>query len=237
MSISSGAVTYGKEEIRFSVLFSGRKTLGIEVYPDSNVLVKAPVGTDPADIRNRVSRRVRWILRQQQYFRQFNPRTPSRQFVGGETHLYLGRQFRLKIGSGERDCVKLTRGFLNVQLKGAVSSDKVKALLEQWYAAKAAVRFAENLDRCWPYFERLDLVKPRLQLRRMRSRWGSLSKSGTLTLNTELIRAPKECIDYVITHELCHLRFHDHSTDFYRLLEKVMPDWEKRKHKLELALV
>ncbi len=64
-----------------------------------------------------------------------------------------------------------------------------------------------------------------------------MSRSGTLTLNTDLIRAPKECIDYAITHELCHIQFHDHSSDFYRLLEKVMPDWQKRKHKLELALV
>jgi len=78
---------------------------------------------------------------------------------------------------------------------------------------------------------------PRLQVRRNEKRWGSLSRGGILTLNTDLIRAPRECIDYVITHELCHLKCHDHSPEFYRLLEKVMPDWEKRKHKLELALV
>lgn len=237
MNLSSGTVNHGKQQIQFRVLYSARKTLGIEVYPDCNVLVKAPVGTEPAEIQKRVSRRVRWILKQQHYFHQFNPRTPMRQFVGGETHLYLGRQFRLKTVNGNQDCVKLTRGYLNVELKGYISADKVKGLLEGWYAAKAAARFAENLDRCWPYFERLQLVKPRLQIRRMQKRWGSLSRNGTLTLNTDLIRAPKECIDYVITHELCHIQFHDHSPDFYRLLEKVMPDWEKRKHKLELALV
>jgi hypothetical protein len=70
----------------------------------------------------------------------------------------------------------------------------------------------------------------------MRKRWGSLSKGGMLTLNTDLIRAPRECIDYVIIHELCHLKYHDHGSEYYRLLERVMPDWEKRKHKLELAL-
>lgn len=232
-----GTVKYGKEQVQFNVLYSARKTLGIEVYPDSNVVVKAPVGTDPAEVQKRVFKRVRWILRQQHYFRQFDPRTPVRQFVGGETHLYLGRQYRLAISTGKQDLVKLTRGYFTVEVKGDVYSEKVKSLLDGWYAARAAARFEERLGHCWPCFEKLGLLKPRLQIRRMQKRWGSLSTSGTLTLNTDLIRAPKECIDYVITHELCHIQCHDHSSDFYRLLEKVMPDWEKRKHKLELALV
>jgi predicted metal-dependent hydrolase len=232
-----GTVKYGKEQIQFNVLYSVRKTLGIEVYPDSNVVVKAPLGTDPAEVQKRVFKRVRWILRQQHYFRQFDPRTPARQFVGGETHLYLGRQFRLTISTGNQDSVKLTRGYFSVEVKSTVSSKKVKTLLDSWYSAKAAVRFEGSLSHCWPYFDKLGLMKPRMQIRRMQKRWGSLSKSGTLTLNTDLIRAPKECIDYVITHELCHIQCHDHSSDFYRLLEKVMPDWEKRKHKLELVLV
>jgi len=232
-----GTVNYGKEQVHFNVLYSARKTLGIEVYPDSNVVVKAPLGTDPVEVQKRVVKRVRWILRQQHYFRQFDPRTPVRQFVGGETHLYLGRQFRLAISSGNKDSVKLTRGYFGVEVKCGVSSEKVKSLLDRWYAAKAAVKFEESFDHCWPYFEKLGLPKPRMKIRRMQKRWGSLSGGGQLTLNTDLIRAPKECIDYVITHELCHLQYHDHSSDFYRLLEKVMPDWEKKKHKLELALV
>lgn len=232
-----GTVNYGKEQVQFNVLYSARTTLGIEVYPDSNVVVKAPLGTDPAEVQKRVFRRVRWILRQQHYFQQFDPRTPVRQFVGGETHLYLGRQFRLAISTGNQDSVKLTRGYFVVEVKSAVSSDKVKSLLDGWYAGRAAVKFEESFTHCWPYFDKLNLLKPRLQIRRMQKRWGSLSKGGQLTLNTDLIRAPKECIDYVITHELCHLQCHDHSSDFYRLLEKMMPDWEKRKHKLELALV
>lgn len=237
MNRSIDTVTYGREQVQFNVLYSARKTLGIEVYPDSNVVVKAPLGTDPAEVQKRVFKRVRWILRQQHYFRQFDPRTPVRQFVGGETHLYLGRQFRLAISTGNQDSVKLTRGYFSVEVKSAVSSEKVKILLDSWYAGRAVVKFEENFSHCWPYFEKLGLTKPRLQIRRMQKRWGSLSRGGQLTLNTDLIRAPKECVDYVITHELCHLQCNDHSSEFYRLLEKVMPDWERRKHKLELALV
>lgn len=230
-------VTYGKENISFSVLRGARKTLAIEVYPDSSVVIKAPTGTGFDEIQKKVSKRARWIIKQQEYFRQFDPRTPERQFVGGETHLYLGKQFRLKVSEGDRDSVKLSRGYFQVERKNSILPDHVKVLLNTWYLEKATVAFHASFERCWPYFERLGLTKPRIQARRMRKRWGSLSMGGQLTLNPDLIRAPKECIDYVITHELCHLQCHNHSSEFYRLLEKVMPDWEKRKHKLELALV
>lgn len=214
-----------------------RKSLEIAVHPDSTVLIKAPVGTRFEEIQMRVFKRAGWIKRQLDYFRQFEPRTPARQYVGGETHLYLGRQYRLKISSGERDEVKLIRGHFQIEVKGNASPDKVKSLLEVWYAEKATDRFRESFERCWPSFEKLSLARPRLQIRRMKKRWGSLSKNGTLTLNADLIRAPKECIDYVVAHELCHLQYHDHSPAFYRLLDMVMPDWKKRKHELELALV
>ncbi len=230
-------VTYGKENISFNVLRGARKTLAIEVYPDSSVVVKSPTETGLDEIQKIVSKRARWILKQQQYFRQFDPRTPGRQFVGGETHLYLGKQFRLKISEGVRDSVKLLRGYFLVETKHLSSPDHIKLLLNAWYVEKAAATFCSSFARCWPYFEQRGLTKPLIRTRRMRTRWGSLSRGGQLTLNTDLIRAPKESIDYVITHELCHLQCHDHSSEFYRLLEKVMPDWEKRKHKLELALV
>ena len=232
-----GTITYGQEKICFNVLYGARKTMAIEVFPDRSVVIKAPVGTAWEEIRKRVSKRARWILKQQHYFVQFEPRTPDRQFVGGETHLYLGRQFRLKISVGSHDSVKLSRGYFLVEAKELVESDKIRLLLERWYADKAKSTFIDSFARCWPYFAKFDLKKPRIQIRRMKKRWGSLSQGGLLTLNPALIRAPKECIDYVITHELCHLQCHDHSSEFYRLLERVMPDWEKRKHKLELALV
>lgn len=231
------SVTYGKEKISFRVLHGARKTLGIEVYPDGSVMVKAPAGTDSKEIDRRVFKRARWIIHQQGYFRQFEPRTPARQFVGGETHLYLGKQYRLKISMGERETVKLSRGYFLIDAKAPVDSDRVRLLMEKWYADRAAARFRESFERCWSVFAGHGVVRPRLQIRRMKKRWGSLSRSGLLTLNTELIRAPQECIDYVITHELCHTLHHDHGAAFYELLSEVMPDWERRKHKLELALV
>lgn len=230
-------ICYGKESIHCHVLHCSRKTLAIEVHPDSSVVIKAPNGTSLDEIQLKVGKRARWVIRQLQYFRQFEPRTPERCFVGGETHLYLGKQFRLKVSEAGTDSVKLLRGYFVVETRASAHPDKVRLLLERWYGEKAARMFQDSFEECWQHFASLGLEKPQLKIRRMKKRWGSLSNSGQLTLNTDLIRAPKECIEYVITHELCHLQCHDHSGDFYRLLEKVMPDWEKRKHKLELSLV
>lgn len=237
MNLTSGTINYGKEIISFNILYVSRKTLEIAVHPDGNVVIKAPTGTEYEKVKKKVAKRARWIKRQLDYFRQFEPRTPQRQYIGGETHLYLGKQYRLKIAIGDRDDIKLIRGYFCITVKNNPEYNNVKKLLEDWYLKKAADKFRESYRRCWPYFEKFSLSQPKLQIRRMQKRWGSLSKSGTLTLNTDLVRAPKECIDYVVTHELCHLQHNDHSPDFYRLLDRVMPDWEKRKQKLELVLV
>lgn len=237
MRLSHGVVSYGREKIEFSYCHVNRKTLEIAVHPNQAVVVKGPLGIETEEIHRRVAGRARWIIKQRNYFRQFEPRTPMRCYVGGETHLYLGKHHRLKIKKGRQNEIKLMRGYFEIKIKEPVSSNKIKCLLDEWYARKATDKFWERLNHCWPYFNKLSLPQPRLQIKRLKKRWGSLSARGMLTLNTNLIRAPKECIDYVVVHELCHLQCKDHSPKFYNLLKKIMPDWKKRKHKLELSLV
>lgn len=236
MSLSFSSVAYGKENIEFSFFHADRKTLEISVHPDQSVVIKAPFGIGIEEIRKRVVRRAGWIIKQRNFFRQFDPRTPQRRYVGGETHLYLGRHYRLRIGGGKHDAVKLIKGYFEIKIKGRISPEKVKGLLEGWYRDKAAAILDESFNRCWLYCEKFRSSKPLLQIRSMRKRWGSLSSNGRLTLNIDLILAPRECIDYVIVHELSHLRYNNHGPEFYRFLDKVMPDWEKRKHKLEETL-
>lgn len=230
-------IRYGKEHFDFDVLFVERKTLEIAVNPDMSVIVKAPLNIEMDAVKTRVVKRARWILKQRNYFRQFSPRTPERQYLGGETHLYLGRQYRLKIEASQHNQVKLIRGYFQVQATDPRNIETVQSILEKWYRQRAHDVFQESFKRCWSSFKNESFDLPSLTIRKMGTRWGSLSKNRTLTLNFDLIRAPRECIEYVITHELCHLKYHDHSANFYLLLDKVMPDWAKRKHKLEMALV
>jgi len=117
--------------------------------------------------------------------------------------------------SGAEPSVKLSRGFLRVSVKEKVESAVIKQLLDCWYAEKALQHFSVSFERCWSAFEKQGLPRPNLKVRTMKTRWGSLSSKGNLALNLALIRAPRECIDYVMTHELCHLVHSNHELGFY----------------------
>ncbi len=228
---------YGQKTIGYSLLYTERKTMEIAVHPDSTVIVKAPKGSDISLIEKKIKKRARWIIRQLNYFKQFSPKTPDRFYINGETHLYLGKQYRLKIVQGQENRVKLYRGFFQITCHNQPNPEIARRLLNKWYFEKATIQFNNSLNRCWPKVSSLAFTKPIISIKRMQKRWGSLSNKGTVTLNTDLVKAPKECIDYVVTHELCHLKYQNHSPDFYLFLDSIIPGWEKIKHKLELSMV
>lgn len=229
-------IVFGTESIGYEIRFlPTRRTIGIEVHPDLSVVVRAPADCALGVIHAKVSKRASWISAQLSNFQRYSPRTPSRQYLSGETHLYLGRQYRLKISAGEAASVKLSRGHLMVTMPGKAGPDRVKTLLHRWYLDHAGQVFTNVLDEWLTHFRGCE--RPRLIVRTMQSRWGSLSQAGTMTLNVNLIRAPRSCIEYVVAHELCHLKHRDHNANFFRLLGQVMPDWERRKQRLETALL
>jgi predicted metal-dependent hydrolase len=199
------------------------------------VLIRAPVGCPEELIAERARKRAAWISRQLHEFERYRPRTPARQYVNGESHLYLGRQYRLKLVSAEATTVTLSRSRLAIGLPGTPDPERAKALLHRWYLDRAREIFSDLLDACLPRVNGSE--RPRLIVRAMQSRWGSLSRAGTMTLNADLIRAPRPCIEYVVIHELCHLRHRNHGTRFLRLLGQTLPDWEQRKRRLEAALL
>ena len=228
-------INYGKSVIDYDLLIMDRKSLQITVYPDKRIIVKAPANAPVDAIKKYIEKRVRWIKKQLIYFSQFEPRTPPRRYVGGESHLYLGRKYRLKILIADRDQVLLKSGYFYIR---CVRQDPtyVCKLMEAWYRRRAFVYFTNLVNDCWNDFNKIGYAKPNLKIRQLKTRWGSLSTRGQLTLNLDLIKAPKECIEYVIMHELCHLEHHNHGNEFYKLLARVMPDWLDRKHKLEMVL-
>lgn len=227
------SINYGKEKITFDVSHADRKTMEIGVHPDIRVTVKAPKGIAPEVVKKRIVKRARWIKKQIDYFRRFEPRTPDRCYVGGETHLFLGRQYRFKIRKHNKSEVKLKSGYFYVMTPAPNNTQKIRDMLFDWYKSRAISIFSRRLEICYEAAKKLDIGFPRLRVKRMSKRWGSCSKAGDIFLNTELVKAPIYCIDYVIMHELCHLKLHTHNNGYYRLLSKYMPDWEKRKERLE----
>jgi hypothetical protein len=226
------AVRWGRIEIPFSYKFSKRKTLAISVRPDLAVEVLAPLETPLEVIRARVTKRGAWIRKTWREFELYLPKQPARRYINGETHRYLGRQYRLRAERGEEDSVKCLRGYLHVTSRGTPNPRKTRELLEDWYRQHARRVFRERLAECCKRASVEGIGEPPLFIRKMATRWGSCSTKGRVYLNLELIKASKECIDYVITHELCHLKISSHGPKFWRLLAKLMPDYEERRKKL-----
>ena len=139
---------YGDGKISFRLERRHRKTLAISVCPDGEVEVIAPIEAPLKKILEKVRKRAPWIHRQQRFFSQFQPRTSKREYVAGETHLYLGRQYRLKIMPHVQQQVKLHRGRLIVQSLKPRQPEVTRALVEQWYRERAQVKFRERLAQC-----------------------------------------------------------------------------------------
>lgn len=227
------SIQFGSRQIDFLIAYSDRKTLGITVTPTMDVLVKAPVDSSLKKIKEKVRKKVPWIIKQQSFFLAFHPKTTERKYISGETYLYLGRQFLLKIELSKVESVKLRGKYLEVK-----TSDKsrVKGLMNDWYMQHAKSKFQNIAEPLVDKFKRYKVEPDSIVLRNMPTRWGSCTPKGKIILNPELIKAPKGCIEYVIIHELCHLIHHDHTQKFIELQTKEMPDWEKWKSKLERLL-
>lgn len=230
---SDHAIRYGGETIPFSLHRRDRKTLSISVHPDLSVEVVAPEDAREAAILERVSRRARWILRQQRKFLSWMPKPSQRRYRGGETHRYLGRQYRLKLIKSDSTEVSLRGGFFEVRVPIPSDSATVKKAVTEWYREHAQNRFSIQLEEAFARMRAYELPQPTLSLRKMAKRWGSCTPSGEVILNPELVKAPSPCIEYVIVHELCHLRHPNHSRAFFQMLDAALPDWRERKERLE----
>ena len=227
------AIQFGSRMIDFRLEYSDRKSLGITVTPEMEVLVKAPVDTAMEKVKDKIRKKAPWIIKQQSFFLSFQPKTPQRKYISGETHLYLGRQYRLQIQIGKEESVRLKGKFIEV-----TASEKIRAkdLLIDWYLQHARIKFPAIAATLIGKFKKYKVEPSSIVLRNMPTRWGSCTPKGKIILNPELIKAPKGCIEYVIIHELCHLIHHDHTRKFLDLQTKEMKDWEKWKMKLERLL-
>ena len=231
------SVRYGRTRIDYRLGYSSRKTLAIDVHPDLSVVVTAPAGSTDEAVEQRVRKRAAWIVQQRRFFETYLPKQPPRRYVGGESHRYLGRQYRLRVHQADADAVKMARGQINVGLVDTTKKERVRTLVTAWFRGRAEAVFGEVFAGCAPLSERHGIAADGFDLRRMPNRWGSCTAEGRILLNPDLIVAPLPCIEYVVVHELAHLKHHNHGPSFYRLLTAMMPDWERKRERLNLCVV
>lgn len=229
----SSSIQFGSKIIEYQLTYSARKTLGITVNPDLTILVKAPLDSPIEKIEEKLIKRAPWIIRQLSHFLSFYPKSLPKKYVSGETHLYLGRQYRLKIEEAKKNSVWLKGKYIFVDISKKASVEK---LLKDWYLENARNKFKLYAEPLIEKFKKYNVEPTDMVLLEMPTRWGSCTPKGKIILNPGLIKAPKGCIEYVIVHELCHLVYHDHTQKFLDLQTKEMPDWEKWKLKLETLL-
>jgi len=213
---------------------SDRRTLAISVLPDGSLEVVSPRSATTDEILAKVAMRSRWIAAQRRAFQQMNARPVTRRFVSGATHRYLGRQYLLKVRSAPEAKVRLKGGYFHVEVPMNEPAE-IERALSGWYHERTHEQFTKRLHAWENWCKKQQLPAPRLQIRKMSKRWGSAATDGRISLNPELIRASSRCIDYVITHEICHLRHPNHGPGFYRLLSTLLPDWKRLKQRLEEA--
>lgn len=219
---------------RCSLERTKRRTLAISVLPDGTVEAIAPLGATVAEIRQKIEKRAGWIHRQRRHFLNLLAERPERRYCTGATHRYLGRQYRLKVTLADKPVVKLRGAYLHIGSR-SVSSRVVAALLSGWMRERAQEQFERRLVRWRTWCVERGLPEPKLRLLAMPKRWGSTQANGRLILNPELVRAPAPCIDYVIMHEICHIKHPRHDRGFYADLEKLCPKWRALKQRLETS--
>jgi predicted metal-dependent hydrolase len=230
-------IIYGDSTIDFTLIRRARKTLEISVFPDLKVKTIAPIDADISIIKQKIVKRAKWITRQIEFFQQFHPKSPLRCYLSGESHLFLGKNYRLKVIENLQKQVQLSQHQLTVYTHSPDRPDITQQIIEQWYFEQAKVILNERVTQCLTTFTPLKKFKPdSIIIRQLNNRWGSMTKIGNLILNRQLVKAPLSSIDYVITHELCHRQHPDHGNKFYELLSQVMPNWEKYKTQLEHLL-
>jgi len=228
-------LTYGGEQIRVELVPRARPgtTLRIKVHPDLRVEASIPNGTTDADLDKALKQKIRWIWQKLRDFRAVQEHATPRTYVSGESHFYLGRRHLLKVHHrpDTPETVRMLRGRLEISLHER-QSVRIQKLLELWYFTRAQEVFRLRLSAL--LLTTLWVTKPpALKLQVMQTQWGNCSPGGTITLNPHLVKAPRDCIDYVILHELCHLKEHNHGPAFWRLMERVMPEWEHHKARLD----
>ncbi len=207
-----------------------RKTVAICVKPDCSVRVMVPFMLPEKKIETLVKKKSNWIKSKIARFQEIQSQHREKEYVTGESLSYLGMTHRLEIVSGAAGEVKREQGFFHVQVATDVNDEErkpyIKERLESWYREHALEYLREQSGR---YAKEIGVVPSSIGIKGYRSRWGTCHSDGRIYFNWRIILAPPSVVNYLVVHELCHLLQADHSKNFWRCVESVLPDYAERR--------
>ena len=230
---------YKEKELAVSLKYSSRKTLGITVCPDKKIELTAPIGTSIASIQKVLERKSQWITSKLEELEKYKIREPKKNYNGGSTLKFLGREYLIKvieIPEFEEEQIIKEKKLLKVYVHNNQEKQKIHLRIEDWYRNKALLYLAKKFEQCYQKIKSYNIARPFYYLRYMSRRWGSCTSKGSILLNPEILQFPSHCIEYIIMHELCHLKHNNHSKKFYGFLETVLPDWKDRAQAMDSFL-
>ncbi|OPY26102.1 MAG: hypothetical protein A4E28_02697 [Methanocella sp. PtaU1.Bin125] len=227
-------VIHGDSRIAYNVVYSRRKSVGITVFPTGEVRVAAPARMSQAEVRGLVAEKARWIDKKLREFRAEGGRDATKKYVDGEAFLYLGKEYLLNVATGDHGpLVTLGDSRLNVILPPGVGGEKraemVRGAVFEWYRFHAEMAIDQALN---VYSPRLGILPLPYKVKNLSKRWGSCTAQNLLNFNAKIVMAPREQLEYVVAHELCHARVKDHSARFWALMGQVMPGYAAAKKAL-----
>ena len=189
------------------------------------VKVIVPMTLSDSRIRDLIVKRTSWIKSKLQE-QSDRPIAASREYVSGETVTYLGKNYRLKVLIGDQPSMKLKRGYVEATItQSDLNPEKtIRSLLQDWYRSLAERRLCEKTVRL---AQVIGVNPSSVTIKDYKSRWGSCSTKGDISYNWRIILAPHSIVDYVVVHELCHMLEHNHSSKYWKHVERHVPRWRE----------
>ncbi len=233
--ITLRAICIGDSLQQYTLERKNVKNLNLHVRKDGSIYVSANVAVPTEKIDEFLTSKCKFILDAQKRFREQEQYKPlPKQYVSGETFYIQGRSLRLKVVQAPKERVHSDGVHLFLEIKDPNDFVKRERMVKRFLDKQCKAVFEEILGELYPVFQKYGVAPPILRIRDMDTRWGScLPGKGVVTLNKRLLEAPRNCIEYVVTHELCHFIHPNHSKHFYAFLSMLMPDWKERKSLLE----
>jgi len=235
MNIVTRSVSIDGTNISYTLEYKPVKNLNLRVRKNGSIYVSANESVSPQKVDEFVLRRGSYICNALKQFEEsLGFKSQPKEFVSGETYYIQGRGLRLKVIEGLKESIDSDGIYIFLYLKDASDFLKKQHMVTRFLNQQCRSVFGDVLAQTYPPFQKYGITRPALRIREMGTRWGSCSpKRGIITLNSRLIEAPRNCIEYVVMHELCHFVHPNHSKQFYMFMTMFMPDWKERKDTLD----
>ena len=218
-------------EIRYEFKRSYRRSVVAKIRRDGVIEVRAPLLYRESNMLVFLNQHKRWIFNH--FDRLQNAGNQQKKYISGEIHYYLGKQYTLQVVESGKNSVFIEGNSLIINSQYPENPKYLEVQLNKWYRNQAKIVFSELLTPIIEKFRKYNVAPAKISIRDMRSRWGSCSRKGNISLNLQLIKLNENCIRQVMIHEMCHLVYFNHQAGFHALMDEMMPDWKLWKKDLK----